>query len=291
MTQESVLLGTQVANIVEQVWKPEFGLLANEEKVCTRGFSGADGVKKVGKTLNVSKIAAVTTQTLSPTAAAYRANLIFDNQTQSNLSSTAVRIYTGIQIPRSVETQLLRYPNFIEGYKSQLVKSLIASIDVAGAQLASGFTTNILGGAGQDITEALLTSAIAKLSLSAKEYFSPGVQRGYLSVYPLQVDNILQIDKAVNAYIRGDSANPVVKGWVWDVYNMDLMDSGNVYTSGGIAYNFLHIPQALILAYNEEPNPIPEQPNGLSTTVLATAEYVVIKFFDEYNVLIQTQTV
>lgn len=291
MANEQIDITNNLSSVIEQVWKPEFGPQANEERVATRGFSGADGVKKIGRTLNLSKVGRVTAQTLTASGDAFRSALVYDDTNQSNTSATAVRIYCGAQIPVYVESQLLRYQDFLEKYKSQMVKSLVAKIDSDGGQLASGITTNIIGGAGQDITESLLTSGIAKLALSAKEYFSPGKNRAFLTVYPLQIDNILQIPTIVNAYIRGDEANPIVKGWVWDAYNLDMAESGNVYVSGGLAYNFLHIPQAFVLGYNQEPTPLPPQDNGLATVVLATAEYAMKLWFDEYSVLIQTQTV
>lgn len=280
-----------LSSVIEQVWMPEFSPIANEERVATRGFMSPQGVKKIGRTLNMSKVGTVTAQTMAITDDAFRSALTYDDTNQANVSALAVRIYCGVQIPVYVESQLLRFQDFLDKYKSQLIKSLVAKIDSDGAALANQIVTNVIGGAGQDITESLLTAGIAKLALSAKEYFSPGKNRGFLTVYPLQIDNILQIPSIVNAYIRGDEANPIVKGWVWDAYNLDMAESGNVYTSGGVAYNFLHIPQAFVLGYNQEPTPIPDQDNGLARVVLATAEYAVKPFFENYAVLIQTQTV
>lgn len=283
---------TQVTNMLEQQWAPEFSLQANEERIVTRHFSDPPGgVTKIGNLLNINKVTAVTSQTLAGTADAARSDLTFTTNTEgAAVTVSPTRYYNGYAITRNVQSRLLREPKYRAALKQQMTKGLAASIDVLGANLMNALTTSIVGGVGQNISKSLLLSAIAKLAYNAREYYSPMNRNlAYLCVWPLQIDDVLNIDAITSAEIRGDSQNPNVSGWVWNAYGLEIAESRNILTGGGLAYNVLHVPQSHVIAFNEEPTLLPELRSGMTVYAIATTEVGVAELWDEYAVSIQTQ--
>lgn len=282
---------TQIANIVEQVWRPGFSLAANEELIIGKNFSKAgDGVQQIGSTLHISKIDTAAANTILGTANSSRSQLIYNQDTELDITVLPVRTYSGVQVNRSVQTRLLRFDAYMEGKRKQLVASLATAIDAACGSLVSSLTTNVLGGGAQDFDRAFLTAGIGALRASAKEYFKPGLRPAYLCVWPLQIDDILNTNDFVAADFRGDGQNAAVSGWVWKSYNVNMEPSGNISTSGGVAHNILHIPESHVLGYNENPHILPEQLDGLLTVVIATAESGSQEVWDEYACDMQTKT-
>lgn len=290
MSNEQVV-STQIANIVESQWRPGFSLAANEKLVIGKNFQVAtEGVTKIGNTLHISKIDTASAQTLAGTGAASRVELVYNQDTELDITVSPTRHYSGVQISRNVKSRLMRSPAYIEGKRKQLVASLSTAIDVACGALVPSLSTNVLGGAAQDFDKAFLTAGIAKLRASAKEYFEPGNRPAYLCLWPLQLDDVLNTNEFVSAEYRGDSANPAVAGWVWKAYNVNMEVSGNISVAGGVAHNLMHIPESHVLGYNEEPFVLPEQENGLLTVIIATSESGSAEVWDEYAVDMQTKT-
>lgn len=282
--------GTELANILEQTWRPRFALEANEEMVIGRNFDGADGVTKIGNTLNISKIAVKSANNLSTTAQVDAGALTFETDTESNIAVTVRDDYSAVSLGRPGQARMLRSVDFQAGVKQQLMAALMTGIDVQCGALVPSLATNIVGSGVVNITKSLLLSAIGKLVASAKEKYKIGQTTAYLCVYSLQADDLLAIPDITAADVRGDRVNPNVTGRIWPAYGLEVGESGNISTSGGAAHNFLHVRESHVLAYNEEPNPLDPQMNGLAMLFIAFASYGVGEVFDEWAVDMQSQT-
>ena len=130
----------------------------------------------------------------------------------------------------------------------------------------------------------------AKLAATAKQNFVLGQTTCYLTVHVLRTADLLNIPDITAANVRGDSMNPNVTGRVWTAWGMDVGESGNISTSGGAAHNLLHIKPSHLLGYNEEPNLLDPQQNGLATLLIAYTSYAVGEVWDEYGVDIQSSS-
>jgi hypothetical protein len=290
MPNQEINVTTPLAtDYLQKLWGPTFAPAANEERRVTLHFAKPDGVDMIGNQLVMRKVDTVGVQSISATQSAIKAALIFETDAETVVYVNPTRTYAAIQIPRAVKTRMGNTPAFWAVKKRQLLAGLIADMDSQGAALATSLGTNIVGGVGQDLTNALIAFAISKLSASAKNMFSPGRTRGYLCVHPAQIDDLILIDAIVNAQIRGDGQSAAAGTWDWDAYNLQIAESGNISTSGGAAHNMLYVEGSHLLGYNEEPTLLPEETDGMSTACIGTVEFGVQEFFDEWAVDIQTK--
>jgi len=290
VTGGSVLPGTSLANIMEQSWRPRFGLEAQEELVVARGFSGADGVAKIGNTLNISKVLVKTSNNLSTSGQVDAGALSFEADTETNVAITARGDYGAVSLSRDGLMRLLRSTDYQAGVKRQLMMALTAGVDVQAGSLVPSLSTSIVGSGAVPISKSLLLAGLGKLIQNAKNMFKLGETTCYLTVYNLQASNLLNIPEITAANVRGDSMNPNVTGRVWTAWGMSVAESGNISTSGGAAHNLLHIPDSHVLGYNQEPDLLDPQDSGLATFLIAYTSYAVGEVFDEWAVDIQSQT-
>src|SRR5574341_899003 len=100
MAINALLPGTELANVLEQTWKPRFALEANDELVIARNFDSADGVTKMGNTLNISKIAVKTSNNISTTAEVDAALLTWEQDVEANVQISARDDYAAVAVPR-----------------------------------------------------------------------------------------------------------------------------------------------------------------------------------------------
>ena len=282
--------GTELTSILEQTWRPRFSIEANEERVVTRAFDTADGLSKVGNTLNISKIAIKNSNNLGTTADVDAGALTFERDTEANVAVTVRDDYSAVALSRNGMARMLRSVDFQAAVKKQLQAALATGIDVQGGALVPSLATNIVGSGVVDITNSLLLSALGKLVQGARENFKLGTTTAYLCVYSLQADDLLAIPQITVAETRGDSVNPNVTGRVWPAYGLEVAESGNISTSGGAAHNLLHIKQSHVLAYNEEPTLLEAQDNGLATLLIGFTSYAIGEIWDEWAVDIQSRT-
>lgn len=290
MAVSSILQGTHLTAVVEQSWRPRFSLESNEERVVSRGFEGPDGVTKMGNTMNISKIQRMTVTNLTTTAQMDASLLSYNTNTEANITVSARDDYAAVSVGRNTVNRMLRSADLLAGYKKQLQSALATAIDVQCASLVPSLATNIVGSGAVPISKSLLLSGLTKLVASAKGMFKLGTTSCYLTVHALRTGDLLNIPEITAADVRGDSMNPNVTGRVWKAWSMDVAESGNISTSGGAAHNLLHISPSHVLAYNEEPNLLDPQENGLATIIIAYTNYGTAEVWDEYAVDIQTQT-
>lgn len=290
MAINSLLLSAEVANIVEQSWRPRFSLESNEELRVAKNFDSADGVTKVGNILNISKIAVKSSVNLSTSAEVDASQLTWEQDNEANVAISVRDDYSAVSLARNSMAHMIRSADFRTGVKKQLQSALMTGIDVQAGALVPSLSTNIVGSGAVPLTKSLLLSGLGKLIQSAKERYIPGQTTAYLCVYSLQYDDILAITDITAADVRGDSTNPVTTGRVWPIWGLMVNESGNISTSGGAAHNLLHVKESHVLAYNEEPTLLSPQENGLATLLLGFTSYAIGEVWDEYAVDIQSLT-
>lgn len=290
MAINSLLPGTELVNVLEQTWRPSFALEANEELVIAKNFDSPDGLSKIGNTLNISKIATKTSNNISTTAEVDASLLTWEQDVEANVTVSVRDDYSAVAIPRNSMARMLRSADFQAGIRKQLQAALMTGIDVQAGALVPSLATNIVGSGAVPITKTLLLSAYGKIVASAREKFKAGSTTLYLCVYSLQYDDLLNIPDITAADVRGDAVNPTVTGRVWPAFGMEVNESGNISTSGGAAHNLLHIRESHVLAYNERPDLLAPQENGLATLLIGFTSYGVGEVWDEYAVDIQSVT-
>lgn len=292
MANELIASDVELANLVEQTYGATLHRKANWARVVTGQFVEPETLGgEYGAQVNIGTVATAAAQTSPTTGASMHAiGLTYEQDTETSVAITPTRIYAGLHIGPDFRTQFIRSEAFRRLKGQQLNAALGASVDVAGATLFASATHSV-GGAGQDLDDALLAAAIALLTKNAKEYFMPGKTKAYLYVTPMQVDDVITQSRWTNAEVRGDGQSAVASGWVNDSYNVVMKPSGNVYTNGGIAYNPLHVRGSHYLCWWENIRMLTPQINGLDTYIIATGEYGVKEIDTDLAVVVQTQDV
>lgn len=283
---------SQTANLQVQKWMPGFDLLPNEEMVLGYEVLDASAAMTPGgaNQWNLRRIDIATTQILGTTDDG--ATITYNTFTDYVTPVTPVFDYSAVLVPLNTLANIDNQGALTSAYKQQLVASLATTMDVALAtEVANSIAGQTVGGAGEAVlSNALFLNGWSKLVQSAKEKFKPGVNRATLVVYNKRAQDIVNIPNFTFSYIRGDGTGPLVKGWVNDAMNIKILESGNIYASGGIAHNVLLMPPGLAKAYNMKPTLLDPQPYNAAMKFIACQSRGAKKYFDQYMVDIQTSS-
>ena len=280
--------GGSALNLLEQTWRPELATQCNDEMRIANDFdNGNDGLSKFGNQLNIRKILRIGATTINSTHD--NKSLTYTNNTELNVTVSPTFAYGAVEIARTTLARLLAEAKLRAAYRKQIAAGLATKIDADAGQLAASLTTNVKGSGAQNFDKTFLLDGIGSLISSAKDLYSPGAGGwAFLKYHPNQWEQIHAISEITNAQIRGDSEKPVKMGWVWQAYGLKLMETGNVYTSAGVAHNLLHIKESHVLAYNNRPEFLTPQEFELVWRLIAFVEYGVGEVWDEYAVDMQT---
>lgn len=281
----------ELAALAEQTYGSTLHRKANWSRIITSQFVEPETIEGAyGKQVNIGTVATAAVQTYTTGSTGDLSALTYEQDTEESWPITPARLYAALQLGPDVRKRFIRSEQFRKQKEQQLRAAIAAKVDETGATLASSLS-NTVGGVGQDITEALLTSAIALLTNNAKEYYVPGKTKGYLYVHPMQVDDVLRQPNWSNAQVRGDGPSAVSTGWVNDAYNVTMTPSGNVYVSGGVAYNLFHVKGSHYLCWWEQINQMEPQKHGLDTFLICTGEHGEAEIDDDLGIAILTQNV
>lgn len=279
--------GGSLTNVVEAEWAPTFKLQCNEEARIYNTFDTPDGVSKIGNLLHISKISRVA-PTTGVAATHDGKSLTYTANTETDFTVAPSFAYGAVEITKMAEQRLLRMPNYKAGLRKQIVSGLVAAKDAAAGLLATSIGT-ARGGIAQNFDKTFLLDGIGTLVENCRDMYSPGTGKwAFLHIHPRQLKNILAISEITNAQVRGDAEKPIRVGWVWEAYGLALSESGNVYVTGGVAHNMLHIKESHVYGLNADFGFLPEQPIELATRLIAFGEYGIAEQWDEYAVDMQT---
>jgi N4-gp56 family major capsid protein len=121
--------------------------------------------------------------------------------------------------------------------------ALVVETDLLGQY--SSLTTNSVGTAGTDLTDATLRSAVQKLD----DARAPFEERDMV-IKPVQKNALLGIDKFVRYDVipRTTADNPVLKGNIGELYGVSVHVSPEILTSSGETQNLMFQHDAFALA-------------------------------------------
>lgn len=271
-------------NLFVKTWSPTLKLESNEEKVVTREFASGESEGKMRDGLYIRKIARVPANTQA--AGATGKGLTYSNNTEERVVALPVWAYSAVEIARPVYNRMEISPD--NSYRKQLSAGLGTSIDVAGAALAAGLTTNVLGSGAVNVSRALLQATVAAIVTSARGAVKIGQTPIYLKLHPSQIVHYMALNELMADYARGDGERPIVSGWANKALGLHVDESGNVYQAGGVSYNLAYVDDAFVQAYNEEPEVLDPQDFELVKRIIATTEHGQCELWDAYGALMQT---
>lgn len=280
---------TNDANLLAQRWRPGFGLAANEERVATYHFMDAsDGATKgMYNKLNLRKISALTSNTLAGSYVG-STDLTYNQPTDTLITVTPTFDYSAVEIALNMLSKIEDEAALEAAYKKQIMAALATTFDAAGTILASLLTTNVKGGGASQADKPTIFDAWNAIIVSGKDHFQPGKTKSHLVLYNRQCKNLMNIAEFTYQYMRGDSINPITRGWVNEAMNMTIEESGSIYASGGVAHNMMFLDDAFAYAFNLRPMILDPQQFQAVIRIIAVQERGLATYFDEYACDMQT---
>lgn len=276
---------TVFASGLAEEWRPGFYEAANEERVVTDMFTNAtEGAVKLKNKIHMRIIPAATAQTNAPASGT---GGTYNSTSPSDKTATPIFYYSGIEWRYDTLSRLQdESASARAAWKNQLLAALGTKIDTVGAAQANTLL-NVTGGA-QGNDKGLMLDALQLLAVNAKDAFKAGVTMGHYRIINTQFKASLSISDVSDASIRGDNQSGVTKGWISKLWNCTFNESGNIYTSGGIAFNLLYLPLAEAIAFNQQPMLLSPQSDELLIREIAIMEFGVAEVFDEFGVVFKT---
>ena len=201
--------------------------------------------------LHIRKYGAFGTGTLAQTGTP---TPTYATTTTSDVPVTPVAQYVATSLSRNQIKQMNVDPTSSSEFKSSMNSALAQKIDqYVNGQLIAPLTTNVVGDATTTMDRSLVLNLLYTIRKNAKSAVQPGKSNIKFIVWPLQGPSFMSIPEFTSANLRGDSANPNVKGIVFEAMGLEFIVSGNLDTSAGYASNAMFVPDAFALSWNERP--------------------------------------
>jgi hypothetical protein len=272
---------TQLAAHIRKVWAKEIGLTANEEQVLAPNFKPLDTIE--GE-LAYRKFGTLTTNSLAN--ASVGESLTRSGQTEVTVPATPQTEYVCVVVNLNTVARCAFDPR--TPLREQMEGALYERVDRVCAQVGTGLTTNIVGGAGTALSDPIIREAKRKLITSAKSAYKVKKQKFVVVIHPQEFENLDGIEAFYRADIRGDKENPLVSGAVYEVRGGYWSESGNILQDT-VTRNLMFLPKlAFGLGFNKK-YAVKMEEFELVYKLIAWVDFGTMECWDEYAVLIQTQ--
>jgi len=270
---------TTAATWIQQNWDP-IDVAATEEMIFGELImqrKKAQGLLTVPFLANVAASQA-SAGSMSGQSLTYTAN------TEGSATLSPVPYYAAQEVDLPVILRAVQDPQ--GAIRENLLYSITAIIDSTALSKVASLVANIISAPG-GIDKPSILAAIKSGATGGKRLWKPGQAGPFCCMHVSQIDNFLNISDITSAQIRGDRMNPVETGWAATAFGVDFYESGNVYTSGGNAYNVMCIPRAFGMSYNQRPQVLLQE-FGLAVRIICWSDFATNIVRDAYAVQIVT---
>jgi hypothetical protein len=162
----------------------------------------------------------------------------------------------------------------LEGtFKTAVTMSLTEGVDAACLTDVSALVTNIVGDGVANLDKPMVADAVQKLAAGAKQYFEPGNTNGFCVLPATQIDDLISITDLTSAQVRGDSVNPIARGWVSVAFGVSFTESTQCQVIGTTAYGVMAIGRAFGVGFNQRPTVAPTQDFDLTHKIIAWTDF------------------
>ena len=272
------------ASLVNQVWQKDIERSLYEDAEFWPLLVERD---RPYNTLNIRKIGrfSATNALAATTSADDGTGLTYVVAADTNITLAPINRYVAVGVARHQMSQMNVDPR--GPFRISVEQALNEQIDAVCLQDAASLATNTTGSSSAVLDKPLLLNILEKLRYSARSAIKLGETKLWLIVHPGQFGDLMTIPEITAANLRGDSQDPNVKGMVLNGLGVNYKVSGNVYTSGGSAYNVLFVPEAFGIAWNEKPV-VMAQEFELQYRIISYANFAHNIVWDDRAALIQT---
>lgn len=238
---------------------------------------------KPGQTFNWFTHANLSRTSLTSTSSLV--GLTFQANNEVAISGTASALIIPVQVNQLTINRMMMDPR--NTLRDSMERSLAEGVDNACTLLAASLGTSVVGSNLDNITKSLASQAGGKLATNAKEYWAPGEAQAWFYYAPSQYQFVQNTLDWTAAQYRGDAENPNVSGVVNKANGLTMVMSPTVYSSGGVAYNFIQTEFSHGLGYNQRIT-VKVQDFDAAYKLIGLTDFMAMELKDEYAVLVQT---
>ena len=172
--------------------------------------------------------------------------------------------------------------------RQQMEGAIYERVDRVGAAKAATMTVNVVGGPAATLTDPLIREAKRKLIASGKQKYNVGKKKFACIIHPQEFENLDGIEAFYRADVRGDKANPLVDGAVYEVRGGRWYESGNILQDT-MTRNVMILPdETLGIGYNQK-YAVKMEEFELIYKLIAWVDFGTLLRWDQYGVLMNTQ--
>lgn len=272
------------ASLVNQVWAPDiertlyedaefWPLLVERERPYYKL-----NIRKIGRFSATNSLASTTTGDEGT-------SLTYVVAADTNVALSPINRYVAVGIARHQMSEMNVDPK--GPFRISVEQALNEQIDAVCLQDAASLSTSTTGSGTAVIDKPGLLNLLEKMRNAARSAIKLGDTKLWMCVTPGQFGDLMTVPELTAANLRGDGEDPLVKGIVINGLGLQFKVTGNVYKTGGVAYNVIFKPEAFGIAWNEKPV-VMAQEYELQYRLIAYANFAHNIVWDERAGLYET---
>lgn len=274
---------TQAADLTPQVWASEIEPAVYEKQRVVPWFKK---LEKSGEQINVRKFG-----TLGRTTPANNVALLglsYSVGADSAVTATPITSYVAVALNLNTVARMIQDPT--NQFRMACEASVAEGVDVEGCKLIDDLTT-IVGGVGQNVTEATFLDASVSVDEAVKNNVEPGSDFVFV-FHTRQKDDVIASTQNWSQFqITGRPDSPVTSGQLKAAYGYKFVQTGNVQNIGALFHNGLFVRGMTFgIGYNQPPDVLIQE-RDIARLVICWTDFVVITIWSDRGADYQTTTI
>ena len=271
---------TAGANLTPQVWAKDIMQAVYEAEVIARLFKK---LEKTGEQIHVRKFGAL--GRTSPSDSTALLNLTYSIGGDTEVTATPSTSYVALALNFNFLARMLMDPT--DSFRQAAEASVAEGVDVTCATLIDDLTS-VVGGVGQNVTEATFLDGLVVLRNAGKALANPGNR--VFAFHHNQLDDVIASTQNWSQYqITGRENGPVVAGELKDVYGCKFIETGNIQNIGGLFHNGLFIPDVTFGKGDNQVPTVKVEERDLARLVICWTDFAAVTIWSDRGVDYQTQ--
>lgn len=274
---------TQAADLTPQVWASEIQEAVYEKQRVVPWFAK---LEKSGEQIHVRKLGTLGRQT--PGNGTALVDVTYSVGADSEVTATPITSYVAVALNLNTVARMIQDPT--DKFRRSAEASVAEGVDVEGCKLIDDLVS-IVGGAGQNVTEATFLDATVIVDEAVKNNIEPGSDFVFV-FHTRQKDDVIASTQNWSQFqITGRPDSPVTSGELKAAYGYKFVQCGNIQNIGGVFHNGLFVRGLTFgIGYNQEPDVI-MQPRGIAKLVICWCDFVVVTIWSDRGCDYQSQTI
>lgn len=272
---------TAGGNLTPQVWAREIEQAVYEAQEVAPFFKK---LEKTGEQIHVRKFG--TLGRTAPSDSTALLNLTYSIGADTEVTATPSTSYVALALNLNFLARMIQDPT--DSFRMAAEASVAEGVDVSCATLFDDLTS-VVGGIGQNVSEATFLDGLVILKTAGKSKANPGNR--VFTFHHNQLDDLIASTQNWSQYqITGQQGTPAV-GELKNVYGFPMIETGNIQSIGGLYHNGMFLKNGTFgIGYNQTPTVRTEE-RDLARLVICWTDFAVITIWSDRGTDYQTTTV